>query len=963
MTIRRTWLEAAALGAAVLLGGATAEAGRPRHENPGFEIFASPHASPIALSPDGARVYAVNTANNSLAVIDAATNAKITEVPVGIEPSGVAVRPDGLEVWVTNHVSDSVSVVDTDPASATLHRVVETIQSIDANGVTQFDEPAGVAFASNTKAYVALSSRNRIAIVNASTYAVTGSITITAQDPRAIAVRNGRLYVAAFESGNQSELSVCAVPIAGNPQCTLGFSDIMNVAQSPNLPGVPKNVVRDPGVPDRDLFVFDTATDLPVAGSPVTNVGTLLYGLAVAADGRVFVTNTDARNHHLDGNGLAAQPPEGQGLGLADLENRIFRNRITRVACSPNCGAPAAFDLEPPPGSPVPTPLATPFGVALSADDSTLVVTAAASNRIATIDAGSLAVLDTFDVGAIPRGVAFRSTAGAGGTAYVLSAVADSVSVVSVGEDRSLAPVATIPLTDRTPPGLRAGRLAFETAAASSSGTFACASCHPDGNIDQLLWVIGAECLLAGCDQEEQRSTMPVRGLRRTIPLHWDGTLGDPFGGRNGEVGVAGTAPANCSNAGGVEQGCFRNLVDASLAGVMCDQSDGCAGGGELSSQEREDMAAFLQRISYPPARSRRLDDAISLAARRGFADFFMDQGGSTSPGVQVFANTCADTNGGCHALPLGVSTNSIAVGGFEAPTMRGMTDRFIHFSGGFTVPQEVLDAVATQTQLGVIPWNPAQGLDELVVFSAGFVGFQPTYNVFPNDMFQMFEEASVGHSGALGRQVSLNTTTTNGAALAATESLLLALEAADSKGVVNLRGEGLRAGVAVTLSFDLGQWQVGTGDALGHAALLAEAQSGALVATLTAHLRQSVGSEMTPQPLILTVATGDGATGDPPVPNLPTSPANPAPFQVAVMDAFLNPTVLIDGAVVSATVTCVNGSFDPICTSFQGERLQIDLAAVPAAGTRLLQIQNPAGPLSNEMPICVGSAAGCVQP
>ncbi len=948
-------LALAALGAA-----REALAGRPRHEPPGFEIFASPQASPIAVSPDGTRVYVANTANGSLSVIDAAARTVLAEVAVGIEPVAVAVRPDGSEVWVANHVSDSVSVVDTAAGSGTLHQVVETIQTVDANGVTQFDEPVGIAFASNAKAYVALSSRNRVAIVDAASYAVSGSLAISAQDPRALTVRNGRLYVLAFESGNQSVLSVCGAVVAGDPMCTLDFGALGSAGGSPNLPGIPKNVVRDPDMPDRDLFVFDTATDLPVAGSPVQDVGTLLYGVAVAADGRVFVSNTDARNHHLDGNGLAAPPPEGAGLGLADLDNRLFRNRITRVACSPACGAPTAFDLEPPPGSAVPLPLATPYGVALSADDSTLLVTAAASSRLASLNASTLALRGTLDVGAVPRGVAFRSTAGASGTAYVLNSLGASVSVVDVSATGSLALAATIPLLDPTPPEVRLGRIAFESAAGSSSGTFACASCHPDGNVDQLLWVIGAECTLGGCDQEEQRATMPVRGLRRTIPLHWDGTLGDPFGGPNGEVGTGGSVAANCSlGADGDEQACFRQLVDAAQSGVMCDQSDGCAGGGELAPGEREDMATFLQRVGYPPARSRRQDDAVTLSARRGFADFFMDQGGNAGASV----NTCADTTGGCHALPLGVSTNSIAVGAFEAPTMRGMTDRFLHFSGGFTNPQEVLDTVAGQTAFGVIPWNPAEGLDERVVFSAPFVLFQPTYGVFPGDMFQMFEEASVGHSGALGRQVSLTTATANGARRAATESLLLGLEAADARGVVNLRGTGRRFGSQVTLSFDAGAWKVGASASLSHAALFAEAESGTLVATVTAHLPQNVGIDFFRQPLIFTAGVGTGATGDPPLPVIPASPSNPNPFGVGAVDVMNAPRVLIDGAPVSATVGCVGGAFDPYCSAFEGETLSIDLGALPAAGTRLLQLQNAATALSPELPICVGAVATCRQP
>jgi hypothetical protein len=506
---------------------------------------------------------------------------------------------------------------------------------------------------------------------------------------------------------------------------------------------------------------------------------------------------------------------------------------------------------------------------------------------------------------------------------------------------------------------LRAGRILFHAARASSSGTFSCASCHPDAHVDQLLWFIGARCTVPGCGQEEQRSTMPIRGLRGTLPLHWDGTLGDPFGGPNGEVGVGGNVAPTCSLAGG-EQGCFRVLVDASLAGVMCEQP-ACPQGpsglpGPLTAQEREALALYLQSVAYPPARSRPPGDAITTAARNGFADFFVDQGGNTSPDL----NTCADTTGGCHALPLGVSTNSVGVGAFEAPTMRGMTDRFLQFSGGFTSPEEVLDAVAAFTGQGVIPWNPAQGLDELVVFSAGFPAFNPVYNVLPQAMFQMFEEASTGHSGAIARQLSLNARTTSGTLAATTAARMAALEAADERGVVNLRGYGLRdagdgfASLRLGYKADLDLYDAGGGLRLTPAELRAEAQAGVTVLQLTAHLRSGHGKPDALQPLLSTAGIGNGQTGDPPLPVLPGG----NPMTLAGVTVRPDARIFVDGQPVAGTVSCVGGSFAPIyCSS---DRISVQLAALPASGLRMLQLQNPRGPLSNELPICVGAVSGC---
>lgn len=153
----------------------------------GHPTFMSPHASPIAVS--GGRVFVVNTPTGTVDVIDAGSRAVIARVNVGVDPVGIAVRPDGKEIWVANHVSDSVSVIDIDPASPTQLQVIATVQEFDpATKATCFDEPVGVAFASNEKAHVALSSENQIAVINVATRQVDKRLEIAAQDPRAIAV-------------------------------------------------------------------------------------------------------------------------------------------------------------------------------------------------------------------------------------------------------------------------------------------------------------------------------------------------------------------------------------------------------------------------------------------------------------------------------------------------------------------------------------------------------------------------------------------------------------------------------------------------------------------------------------------------------------------------------------------------------------------------------------------------------
>ncbi len=57
----------------------------------------------IAVSPDGTKVYVTNYDDNTTSVIDTATNNVIATVNVGAGPMGVAVSPDGKKVYVTNY--------------------------------------------------------------------------------------------------------------------------------------------------------------------------------------------------------------------------------------------------------------------------------------------------------------------------------------------------------------------------------------------------------------------------------------------------------------------------------------------------------------------------------------------------------------------------------------------------------------------------------------------------------------------------------------------------------------------------------------------------------------------------------------------------------------------------------------------------------------------------------------------
>src|SRR5882762_11113217 len=140
--------------------------------------FEGKQTRPISLSPDGTRLFAVNTPDARLSVFDVTHPLSpflIAEIPVGVEPVSVNPR-DNDEVWVINEVSDSISVV-----SVSRRIVTDTIYVKD--------EPADVVFAAG-KAFVSAARKNQIAVFDANTHAAITNISVFGENPRALTVNS-----------------------------------------------------------------------------------------------------------------------------------------------------------------------------------------------------------------------------------------------------------------------------------------------------------------------------------------------------------------------------------------------------------------------------------------------------------------------------------------------------------------------------------------------------------------------------------------------------------------------------------------------------------------------------------------------------------------------------------------------------------------------------------------------------
>ena len=327
---------------------------------PTFVNFESGHVRPLALSPDGTTLFAVNTPDNHLEIfdVDASGITHRESVPVGMEPVAVAARTND-EVWVVNHLSDSVSIVD---VTAIPPRVVRTL--------LVGDEPRDIVFAGTggNRAFITTAHRGQhrtdasIALVSGSgdpqlttpgigradvwvfdatsLGAAFGGVpveikTFFTDTPRALAVSNdgNTVYVAGFHTGNQtttvSEGSVCNGFAAAGPCGGDGVTSPGGLAGGQMPGGNPGPSTDHLGVdaPEVGLIVkFNQGTGLwedelgrnwnngvrfnlpdedvfalnanTLAQSAVhAGVGTTLFNMVVhPTTGDLFVTNTEAIN-------------------------------------------------------------------------------------------------------------------------------------------------------------------------------------------------------------------------------------------------------------------------------------------------------------------------------------------------------------------------------------------------------------------------------------------------------------------------------------------------------------------------------------------------------------------------------------------------------------------------------------------------------------------------------------------
>ena len=626
---------------------------------PGFTAFESGQVRPLALSPNGKRLYVVNTPDNRLEIFKV-THAGLVHdasVPVGLEPVAVAVRGNN-EVWVVNHLSDSVSVVAINGAP----HVKRTLLVGDEPGDIVFAGPGG------NRAFITAAHRGQNApfdpqlttpsVGRADVWVFDANhlgaapggealaiVNLFSDSPRALAVDpdGSKVYAAAFNSGNQTAIvPLGAIPDGGEAEGGIPLPNVNHAGlPEPDLSLIVKfdgeHWVDETGrawddkikfdLPDKDVFVIDADAPFPalLPGDEgfFASVGTTLFNMIVnPASGKIYVTNTEARNHvRFEGPGIFAD---------STVRGHIVDNRITVLdedGVHPrllNKHVDYADCCASVPNDDTLLGVSQPLGMAIS-DDGEVLYTAVLGNDKIVVHYTAELEDDVF----FPDEADQIPISGGGPTGVVLDEAHDRLYVltrfdngISIIDTDAFEEIDHVEMHNPEPAALVAGRpFLYDAALTSSHGDQSCASCHIFGDKDELAWDLGnpdadlmatptnirADLNVGYKDFHPMKgpmTTQSLRGLDNHGPMHWRGD-------RNGEQ----FGPPVQPDGGAFSEVAAFNAFNVAFVGLVGRDE-------QLPPEQMQAFTDFALQITYPPNPIRALDNSFTADQQAG-RDFF----------------------------------------------------------------------------------------------------------------------------------------------------------------------------------------------------------------------------------------------------------------------------------------------------------------------------------------------------
>ena len=645
---------------------------------PSYTLFESDPVTPLAMAPDGSRLYAVNTPDAHLEIFEptSAGGANLlVSVPVGLEPVAVAVRNAG-EVWVVNHLSDSVSIVDvaSDPPRVTRTLLVG-------------DEPRGIVFAGpgNNRAFIATAHRGQNTPWRDGDYDVPGVgradvwvfdannlgtslegnpltvINLFGDRPRALTATpdGSTVYAAVYRSGNKTVPISEGVVCDGNGPCT-----IQGTSYPAGRPVPETNrfgtVSRETGLivgynesngrwedelgnnwnnavpftlPDYDVFAIDANANPPIQTDAIPGVGTILFNMIVnPSNGKVYVTNTEANNAvRFEGacEYVADLGPKPSG-DPCSVRGNLHRSRVTVIDPNGNVtprhlNTHIDYDVVPSPPGVKEKSVGIPLDMAISSDGSTLYVAGFGSNGVAVYDTAELEngtfVPDSANIFPMqgPTGLVLDEDRNFLWVSSRRTGGLFSVNLAT-GAIRNMGA-----RYNPEPTEIKQGRkFLYDTQLSSSNGEASCASCHVFGDMDDLSWDLGDPdgVPFANNNPPPPTGIFPfLDALQFLQPLQ----PFDPLKGPMTTQSFRGMVNAGPQHWRGDRTGpaCFADAGDPACANEAFNAFNVAFPGllgrdGQLPAADMQAFTDFVLRLTYPPNPIRPLDNSLSAPAAAG---------------------------------------------------------------------------------------------------------------------------------------------------------------------------------------------------------------------------------------------------------------------------------------------------------------------------------------------------------
>ena len=412
-----------------------------------------------------ARLWVVNADDESVAVFDTVTRARLGIVRVGADPRSIARAPNGL-LWVTNKRGPSISVID--PATRAVVRTV---------ALPAASQPHGVAMSPTAaRAFVVLEATGQLLALDTTTYATVASLVLGPNVRHVSVAANGAdVYVSRFITPPLPGESTASI----STPATVGAQVLQVNAANLNL--VRTSILAHRDVPDGE----NQGSGVPnyLGAAVISPDGTQAY-VPSKLDNikRGMLRNSAALNFQNTVRAASSRLAlTGVLLGREDPAGRIDHDNASMASA-------ALFDAR-----------GTLLFVALET-----------SREVAVIDAHGARQLMRIDVGRAPQALALSAD---GYTLYTSNFMDRTVSVHDLRpllqQGLYNAPqmaVLSAVATERLPATVLQGKQFFydarDTRLARDS-YMSCASCHNDGGEDGRVWDF----------------TQNGEGLRNTISL------------------------------------------------------------------------------------------------------------------------------------------------------------------------------------------------------------------------------------------------------------------------------------------------------------------------------------------------------------------------------------------------------------------------------------------------------------